>query len=161
MSSERPCPGSGVADGCAGTLDVATTRSRCPPSRFALWRGRLRLPARRTPAAGFEVANGVSDNADAFRAKERSLQLQVSAVAAQPAAGCDDAVARNIDTAALTHDVTDGAAGSRVPRSGGDIAISGDPAWRNSPHDRQQPRSEHVSEEKPEPGADLRASCIR
>ena len=77
------------------------------------------------------------DDDDAFRHEQRSLQHLAAAVAAQPSAGGDHAVARDVGPAAAAHDVADGARRARPAGERRDLAVRRDAPRRNAPHHRQ------------------------
>ena len=76
------------------------------------------------------------------RREQRPLHRRISAKAAEPAAGGDDAMARRTRGAALAHDVANGAPRARPARKAGDAAIRTDPPGRNTADRVQHPRRE-------------------
>src|SRR3954447_3284347 len=102
-------------------------------SRFA---GCRRLSAK-TCSVPAEIANRRDGDVQSFRAQERALQLEVSAITAQFARGGDDSMTRNVRPAALPHDVANRPRGAWPSRRFRHIAVGGDMSHGNSSNDRQ------------------------
>ena len=80
-----------------------------------------------------------------FGTEELALDLKITAVAAETAAGGNDAVAGNARVAAVAHHGADGACGARRPSELGDVAVRRHPAGRNPADRRQDPMPEFAS----------------
>src|SRR5436853_4179484 len=89
------------------------------------------------PADPRKFANSGHSDLDPLGAQQLPLHLQIAAVAAQAAAGRDDAVARDARCAAAAHDVADRARGARLAGERGDVSVGRDAAWWDAAHDRE------------------------
>ena len=83
-----------------------------------------------------------------FGSQELAFHLEVSAVAAQPAAGGNDAVTGNARVAAVAHHRADGPGGARRSGQRRDVAVGRDPAG-GDPADRRQDSPPELASAQP------------
>src|SRR6185503_4674146 len=83
------------------------------------------------PSPPLEGANPSHPDLHSFGTQQLTLDLQVSAVAADGPARRDDAMAGDARVVAGAHDVADRARGQWFPRQRGDVAVGRDPPGRN------------------------------
>ena len=102
----------------------------------------LRFRGSEAPLAADARARDAAGNRNPFGDEQGALERFVAAVAAEPAARRNHAMARDVRAAAVAHDVADCAGRARPSGGGGHVAIGGHAAERNAAHRREHARSE-------------------
>lgn len=84
-----------------------------------------------------EIADARSADRQAFSAEQAALELEIAAVSAELSRGRDHAVAGDVGSPAVAHDVAHRACGARPSRGLGDVAVGCDFPNRNAADDVQ------------------------
>ena len=90
-----------------------------------------------------EVAQSAARGVNSFSREQPPLDERI-AVAAEPAAGGHDPVARYAGAATPAQDVADGARRGRASRECRDVAVGGHPPGRNAPDHREDAPRESI-----------------